>query len=219
MLSRLKTIRRRSDGAAAIEFALVFPVLIALLFAEAEFCNYLLQQRRAHQAVTLAAEYLSRDADSMMTTGERHVAEDIWMIVNPTSYLAVEARNGQWANSYSRAFASVKFERTGACNGVNCQFTPKTLWSFHYQDIVADPIYLHCEIKVVANGAPLDGHGIPEGVVGRNAVAVVDFTYPYKPLLSGFGLGGREMHVNAIRATRSGLPLDHESDDWVTRCP
>lgn len=205
-------------GVAATEFALIVPILLVLFGGVVELSSFTMQSRRANQAATLAAEFLSRDGDSVLRVAERHIVEDIWMIVNPTAHLATTPRNGLWANGYSRAMASVTFAEDPACQAAECPLLPDVLWSFLYEDIIADPVYLHCEVDIIENAEPLDGTAIRRGVVGRAPAVVVDFTYPYIPLLQGWLFSPVELHVNAVRKTRNGVALEHDPDNLVQRC-
>lgn len=206
------------SGVAATEFALVIPVLIVVFMGLVEVSNFVMQNRRAYQAATLAAEFLSRDGDNVLRAAERHIVEDIWMIVNPTAHLATTPRGGVWANGYSRAMASVAFATDPACRAATCPLLPEVDWSFLYQDVISTPVYTHCDLDIVENSDPLDGHSIREGMVGRAPVVVVDFTYPYIPLLQGWFFPTSELHVNAVRKTRNGVLLGHETDSLVQRC-
>ncbi len=218
MLKRACRLLRDRRGVAAIEFALVLPIFITLFFGVVELCNYNLQSRRASMAVNFAAEYLSRDGNNELAVGERHVVEDIWMITNPTAYLATQARDGNWANGYARALASVRFVPKPGCK-TNCEYAPQPVWTFLYGDVVKEPVSVACKLDIAANSADISGSTIRTGATGRSPVVIADFTYPYKPMLEGWLLPSVELHVRAIRRTRSGMLLEHVPDDFVTRCP
>lgn len=217
MLKPFVAFKRDQQGVAAIEFALVFPVFIILLFGAIELANYNMQTRRAAMAVSFAAEYISRDGDGLMEVSERHVVEDIWMIMNPTADLATKVKDGLWANGYSRALSSVRFEKQSGCV-TNCAYVPKVVWSFLYQDNTETAVSTKCNVDVVANTTKLDGTTIREGATGRTPIVIADFTYPYKPLLEGWLIPRVELHVSAVRRTRNGKVLEHVSDSYVTRC-
>jgi uncharacterized membrane protein len=114
-------------GVAATEFALTVPILLVMFGAVVELSSFTMQSRRASQAATLAAEFLSRDGDSVLRVAERHIVEDIWMIVNPTAHLATTPRDGAWANGYSRAMASVSFAPDPSCQLQECPYLPEVL--------------------------------------------------------------------------------------------
>ncbi|MEO0327973.1 MAG: TadE/TadG family type IV pilus assembly protein [Pseudomonadota bacterium] len=219
MLNLIKSFRSKEDGIAAIEFALIFPVLLVICLGVIEFSNYTMIERRASLATDFAADYLSRDDDGTLELPERWIVEDIWMMVNPTSFEATQARGGQWANGYSRAFASAKFDPVDSnCLGVGCEFDPQVQWSFLFQDIIANPVRVQCEVEIVGNSVPLDGTKIPEGMTGRAPIVIVDFVYPYKPLLGERFFPEQEKHVTAIRKSRDGITLQHVTDSFVEQC-
>lgn len=106
--SRIGLIAEDESGAAALEFGLVMPIFVALFFGFVELSAMNLHSRRAQQSVDFAAEYLSRDNDNMLTQEERWVAEDIWQIVNVTSFNttggdAYENSRGNYARSFAAA--------------------------------------------------------------------------------------------------------------------
>lgn len=206
------------SGVGATEFALIVPILLVVFAGLVEVSSFAMQSRRAYQAANLAAEFLSRDGDNVLRIAERHIVEDIWMIVNPTAHLATTPRDGQWANGYSRAMASVGFVEEPTCHAAPCPLLPEVDWRFLYQDVISAPIYIHCDLEIVENSDPLDGNSIREGVVGRAPVVIVDFTYPYIPLLQGWFFPTSELHVNAVRKTRNGVLLTHEPDNLVQQC-
>ena len=84
MLTVLSHLARDRSGVAAVEFALIIPVFMTLFFGVVEYSKYTMETRRAQMAVDAAADYLSRDNDGTLQMAERHIVEDIWMIMNPT---------------------------------------------------------------------------------------------------------------------------------------
>lgn len=219
MLTLLRRFRKDHRGVAAVEMALIFPILLAFFYSIAEFANYNMQERRAKMAVDFAAEFMSRDSDGEMSLWERHTIEDIWMMVNSTSYLADTPRGGYWANGYSRSLASVDFvPKQPGCQGIDCEYEPDVQWSFLYRDIIARPITTSCNLTIVGDNTKLNGKNIPSGVVGRSPVVIADFVYKYKPLAKTDFFGTKEIHVNAIRHVRGTSALKHGSGDYLTRC-
>ncbi|MGP1680542.1 MAG: TadE/TadG family type IV pilus assembly protein [Burkholderiales bacterium] len=214
----MRRLVRDERAVAATEFALLVPILIIILVAVIELSNFAMQSRRAHQAVVLAADFLSRDGDNSLSISERQIVEDIWMIVNPTAHLATTPRDDIWANGYSRALSSVTFEKAIDCHLSDCPLLPNVQWSFLFQDIIRNPVFTHCDLDVVSNDTALDGTNIRQGVVGNAPVVIVDFTYPYIPLFQGWLFPTLELHVNAVRKTRNAVPLGKQLDQWVTQC-
>jgi hypothetical protein len=216
VLRKLHDLRKRKDGAAAIEFALVFPLLLLLFYAEVEFCNYLMVVRRAAQAANFAGEFLSRDNDDVLDSSEQDAAGDIWMVVNSTISSTPSGRH--WATGFNRSFASISFDKVTGCSTADCEFTPRAVWTSLEKDGAARPFTMTCKVNVVENSASRGESSIPRAVTGRGPIVVVDFTYRYLPLISGLLLQAVDLHESAIRKTRSGAPLNHTSDERVTRC-
>ncbi|WP_404403129.1 TadE/TadG family type IV pilus assembly protein [Pelagibacterium halotolerans] len=209
---------RDERAVAATEFALVLPLLLIVFVGTIEVSNFVLQNRRAHQAAVMAAEFMSRDGDNVLTVSERHIVEDIWMIANPTAHLATQLRDEQWANGYSRSLSSVAFGPAEECDWEDCELLPKVEWTFLYQDIIDRPIYARCELELVPNTVPLNGANMHEGVVGRAPVVIAHFTYPYIPLFQGWLFPTLELPVSAVRKTRNGVLLRVQEDDLAERC-
>ncbi|MEL6687956.1 MAG: TadE/TadG family type IV pilus assembly protein [Pseudomonadota bacterium] len=208
-----KTLKDCESGAVSIEFAFTIPILMAIFFAVAEISYFNMNTRRAQQSVDFAAEYLSRDDDNFLTHNERYLAEDIWQIVNATSF--INTGGHAYANSrgnYSRSFSSIEFVRTPTgCTPEDpkCTLEPKMDWSFLATQGIGSPVRRSCDQEVVSNQKTLDKDTLPEGVLGRGSIVVADFTYKYKPFFEAGPLPESENHIYSIRATRGGATLDH----------
>jgi len=219
MLTSLKRFARATHGIAATEFALIVPLMLVLVIGVVEYSNYSMINRRASLAAEFAADYLSRDNDSLLYLPERWIVEDIWMMVNPTSHNSTVPRGGVWANGFSRSFSSAAFiPDDPACIGQGCSYSVDVQWSFLFRDSVKNPVQLQCDVNIVGNSVPLTGNQLPVGMAGRAPVVVVDFVYPYKPLINNYFVGDQEFHVNAIRKTRDGTVLQHVRDGFVKQC-
>ena len=217
MLRVRKSVLKDDQGLAAVEFALIFPICLVLFMGVVEICNFSLQSRRADMAVNLAAELISRDTDGLLQISERRTIEDVWMIVNPTAYHDVAGPDGEWANGYSREFASVKFISDKNCS-INCSYRPITIWTFLSKDALKNSVSIQCALTVVKNDSDANGSQLRVGTTGRSPIVIADFTYPYEPIFYGFLFHDIELRVSAVRRIRNGLPLDHAPDPLVKRC-
>lgn len=213
------------SGSAIIEFAFVVPISLAIFFAVTEIAYYDLNNRRAQYSVEFAADYMSRDDDFIFSQGEIWMAEDIWQIVNNTSFKNTggDAYN-QSRGKYTRSFSAVHFEKDPlncTIGEPDCELVPKMEWSFLASQGISDPKRRHCNQVIVPNGHALDETTLPIGVVGRSSLAIADFTWKYQPLFkNGLLPEGKEKHITAIRAMRGDRPLAAEiggTSHWV-RC-
>ncbi len=196
-------------GVAALEFVLIFPIFIIVFFSIVELAYYMMVDRRAQFAVDFAAEFMSRDGDSSTSWEEIWVMEDLWQIVNVTSFY--NTGGDAYTNSrgkYTRSFASIEFDAVPAgCSGAACDYEPKVNWSFRASQGISNPRRRSCTQVLVPNADGLDETKLPEGVKGRSALAVADFTYKYRPILNSGLISEQEKHIFAIRKTRGGASL------------
>lgn len=208
MLDFIKRIKEREDGIAFVEFAMVLPALLLMMFATIEYCHYVLLDRRANLVAIFSADYISRDDDGFFSDQERWIVEDIWMVMNPTARGARDL-NGPWAHNYARSYSQISFTPDDPdCRSFGCKYEGKTDWVWRYHGGVSSPRYFSCEAEVKPNTAPQDGKTIPEGMIGRAPVVSVDLTYDYTPLIAGDFLSAHKMYTNAMRKVRLGTPIN-----------
>lgn len=200
--------KRANDGIATLEFALIFPLFITLLYAVAEFANFTMHKRRAQMAIDFAVEYISRDANNSMTNAERMNALDMWNIIHPTAngnFSGDEAR--RQTNGFTRSFAGIEFVPTPAgCAPAECVFEPDVKWTFYWGNKgasgVGSPVRIQCTLEVTDNGVKLDGTNIPRGVAGRSSAIMGAYVVRYKPLLDNRFIKEQDFRVSAIRQAR-----------------
>lgn len=207
--------RREESGIATLEFALIFPLFVTLLYAVAEFTNFTLHKRRAQMAIDFAVEYISRDADNVLTDVERMNGLDMWNIIHPTA-------NGEFSGDetrretswFTRSFAGIEFVATPAgCAPEDCVYEPDVDWTFYWGSQkasgVENPIRIQCALELVDNGAKLDGTNIPRGMGGRSSAIMGIFVVRYKPLLDNRFIKEQDFRVSAIRQARGAKVPSH----------
>ncbi|MCI5048064.1 MAG: pilus assembly protein [Aquisalinus sp.] len=208
----IRRFPKSEQGTSSIEFALIFPVLAAMMLSVIEYSHYITVTRRADYASQFFAEYLSRDADNQLTNGERIQAQESWGILNPHLNDPDDSRRAG-ARTHAYGYASVDFEKADPdCEGSDCELAPNVHWTFYggsYRGIQG--IRMSCDPEIVANSVEQDGTNIPEGMVGRTAIIMTDIVYRYEPILAGGLLPTFEQHVSSVRKTRSGLRLDYRN--------
>lgn len=206
--------KRDDDGIATLEFALIFPLFITLLYAVAEFSNYTMHKRRAQMAVDFAVEYISRDADNTMTDIERMNGLDMWNIIHPTANGGYDGDEGRRQTAgFSRSFAGIEFTPTPAgCAPSECVYEPEVDWSFYWNGAsgTRNPIRIQCALEVVDNGTTLDGTNIPRGVGGRSSAIMGVYVVKYVPLLDNRFIKEQDFRVSAIRQARGAKVPSHD---------
>lgn len=205
-----KRFAASEDGVAFIEFALIVPVFITLAFSLAELFHFNMVDRRAKHAADFAAEYISRDVDNNMMFWERHVAEDIWQIVNTTSFNRnLNISGDRTRGNYTRGFASIAFDPVDpSCTGNDCEYVANPLWVWSVRGRATARKIRTCEQELVSNNTKLDETTLPKAFAGRSSMIVTDFVYRYEPLMDIKLLERSDKHVISMRKTRGGVTLE-----------
>lgn len=68
MLNSIRKFRRSQDGVAAIEFALIIPLMLTTFFGVSEIANYILAARKVANVASSAADLIAQD--TLVTTPE-----------------------------------------------------------------------------------------------------------------------------------------------------
>lgn len=214
--------KREDRGIATLEFALIFPLFITLLYTVAEFSNYTMHKRRAQMAIDFAVEYISRDADNSLSTIERHNSLDMWNIIHPTangSFDGDETR--RQTSGFSRSFAGIEFVATPAgCAPAECVFETDVKWNFYWgggREAPNSPVKIGCSLELVDNTAPLDGANIPRGIPGRSSAIMGIYVVTYKPLFDNKFIKEKDLQVSAIRQAR-GPKVPSHNVSGVKQC-
>lgn len=215
--------KRANDGIATLEFALIFPLFITLLYAVAEFSNYTMHKRRAQMAIDFAVEYISRDADNSLTAVERMNALDMWNIIHPTADGSYNGNENRRQNSgFSRSFAGIEFVPTPVgCAPADCVFEPDVEWTFYWgprSSGPSSPVRIGCDLEVVDNNAKLNGANIPRGIPGRSAAIMGIYVVRYKPLLDNRFIKEQDFKVSAIRQARGSKVPEHPRNQNGKQC-
>lgn len=217
-----RRFRREDEGIATLEFALIFPIFVMLLYAVAEFSNYTLHKRRAQMAVDYAVEFISRDDDTNMSAIERMNSLDIWNIVHPMANGGYNGNQNQRQTAgFSRSFAGIEFEPTPiGCRADECVFEPDVAWTFYWNGASGTdtPVRIDCDLEVVDNGTELNGRNIPRGVLGRTSAIMGIYVVRYKPLLKNKYFDDQDFKVSAIRQTRGPNVIAHPRNQGGTQC-
>ena len=117
------------DGAAAIEFALIFPVMFTLFMGSIELTNLLMANLKTTAATEAASDLLAQTRATANTTNKAgldsyNVAAGLTMSPFPTTGTVAVPTAG-----LKLAFASITFNASG---------TPSVAW--HYEENGASPI-------------------------------------------------------------------------------
>ena len=154
-------IRKDRRGVAAVEFALILPVMLLTYFASAEVTKGVLASRRVTMATRTMADLLGQQS----ATIDKPTLDLIVGAATPVlSPLPTTSTNLQITLS------SVTFKANGS------NYDARTDWTYGYNSGTPRP----CQVlNQVANDAPPASTDVPTGFYGPGSIVVADVTYNY----------------------------------------
>lgn len=187
------SLRLCESGVAAIEFVLVFPLLIGLLVVGNELARYIRARQQLNDyAGMVAYDIAGASADvSVHTLAEmiRRFGLVAPELIDKTKDAWPSGSNGAPYFTVGITMVEMVVIDDSSCNasaGVQykCSFTPKVRWSFGTRQRACGDL-----AKRVGSSVSLGD--LPEGAFQPNAVVVVDVKAAYSSIFpTGFKLGG-----------------------------
>ena len=98
MFARLQAFRRRTDGGAAVEFAIIAPVFFMALFGVAQFGWAFLCGHSVRSAVQKEARLLITTPGTSAATIKTAVLNDLKTLINPSITIALTTETASGAS-------------------------------------------------------------------------------------------------------------------------
>lgn len=193
-------LARGVSAASAIEFALVLPVLIALMMGSVEMFRLAMTGKKAVATANAIGEMLS-SSQSPPTAGELQFISDSGMIIDPDVLTDAQIRGVNWWSIMTASFTSVVFRPTVAGCTVRCKYTAHVAWSAGGQRRPCGTL------QSVADGSAYNPTTLPVSLFGPGSTIVVDSQYAYRPLFGDRIVGPRTITRSAYFAPRYIEPL------------
>lgn len=120
---------RARHGIAAVEFTLIFPILLGVSAGIFEYSSFVRQSRQLTDTANSVAEILAADSDSTVTSTDLHYAVDSTMLTFP-KVLSDSTRKGiAWGNDITISLAGVSFAPTVTTCTSNCTYKAAINWT------------------------------------------------------------------------------------------
>ena len=157
--------RRDKGGVAALEFALLLPVMLLMYFASAEVTKAVMASRKVTAATRAMSDLLAQQANSVTDTTLADIFAAAKPVMSPFPATAVELQT---------TLSNIKFV---VQPGNPSAYDAFTVWSSTTTSNPKRP----CTAKLtpVANSADPTPAGVPTGLYGGGTVVVADVTYVY----------------------------------------
>ena len=229
VLAALLRFRERSDGVSAIEFAIVFPVLMMLMLAGTQLVTYINAVRKVEATASSISEMLSQTYNPntpaattvYVTANDLHFAFDQTMVVFP--YLMKDAaRQGiPWPQDISLDFASVKFTPNGSnCTGQYDQsgcYVANVVWT----TTGAGSNYRSCGTLQSTTSSYPDKTKLPSYVFSAGSLIVVDVVFIFVPTFGANFFGTQRIARSVYIQPRYASLIDFNvlgNDGIATEC-
>jgi Flp pilus assembly protein TadG len=164
----LRRIRREEDGIAAVEFAMILPLMLTLYIGTAEMTNAIMASRKE----TLVARTLS-DLIAQQASGVDLVEADLDGIFNAATAIMAPFNPAV----LKMTITSVEFvANAGAASGTG--FDAKPRWTAVRNGSTKRP----CAVLTKVNNTDTPAaNNMPVGIYGAGSVIVADTSYTYVP--------------------------------------
>jgi Flp pilus assembly protein TadG len=196
----LKSFAHRAEGIAAVEFALIVPIMVVLFIGAVEMSQAITVNRRVTQVGSTAGDLVARASENISAT-------DIADIMNVGSYLL---------SPYNPV--PLKVDISVIASTASSATDTKQQWICTYNG--SNPGTVACTCPKTAYALPATGM-----VTTSDYVVVADVTYAYKPPLFDVfmkatwgGSGTYNMKEKVYLKPRSNCPQITKSDGTTCGC-
>lgn len=200
-------------GVAAIEMALVAPVLILLLVTGADTARFVSATRKVTQIADTIATITSENTTGSVTSANLRFYSDSAMVVFPQLLQDGKTHGNDWTNNVSITVSSVKFVQVA---GISQGLVSWTAGDVRRPCLVPMISILDTQIPT-----PLT---LPQSVLNSNvsSVIVADVSYHFTPLIGSSLLGTLTISRSFYLAPRYVPSIAFDSSagsESATACP
>lgn len=229
--------RSAEDGIAAIEFALILPTLLLIMFLAIQVVAYIDATRKVELVAHSISQMISQSVPPNNTTVARvnatdlHFSYDATLVLFPYVMKDAKRRGRTWSQNISINYASIQFTaRNAACQSnpdtssdLSTCFDANVVWTTTGTAQPGGDNYRPCDTLQVpaADDAAPNRTSLPRSSYGPGSLVVIDVVFDFKPTF-GSGL------VPAVRIARSAyvqpryaslVNFDTTNNDGIaTRC-
>lgn len=234
---RLRRFRAADDGLAAIELALILPVLLVFMLGGIQLVAYINAVRKVELVVESISQMISQTTPpsngstsvATVNAGDLHFSYDSALVLFP--YLMSEGRRQgkSWWQVVTINYASIQFTQVAtSCSDssdLSACYRADVVWtSTGTTQPSGGPAYRPCGIAQVAasNTAAPTPQTLPRSLFGPASMVVIDVTFTFNP---AFGAG----YLPSLRIARSAyiqpryaslITFDTTGNDGIaTKCP
>ena len=186
---RRKTFARSNHGLAAVEFALILPVMLAFIFGGYETVRAITCARRLTILANAIVQQVTSNTTGTILNTDAHFYYNTAMVVFPQSMKDAARYNNYWWQDVNVAISSIAF--TTVCT-LSCTYVPNVIWSVNSSRSCVIPP------TPASNTAAPSMTTLPIDIYGPGSLIVVDVTYNFHTIFSGNFLGSYLSNLNTL---------------------
>ncbi len=190
-------LARSRTGIAAVEFAMILPLMIALMLGSVEIARYIVFSRKVELVANTAVEMLTQNGTGTVNYTDLHFAQDSTMVIFPQILQDAANKGVTWSNDISISMASVQFSPQPATCTNSCTYVAKVVWNSG-----PNPRPCGTNLAAVADTSTPTPTTLPTDLYGPGSVLVVDITFTYTPLFTQKLFGTIKLSRSAFVAPR-----------------
>jgi Flp pilus assembly protein TadG len=216
----LKRFWEARQAIAAVEFALVLPLLVILMLGSVEAARLITFARRVTLVATTAVEMLTQIGTGTINYVDLHFAVDSTMVIFPQILQDAAQKHVSWSNDIEVSIASVVFTPNPSTCTSNCSYVAIVVWN---SGPASNKRTCGVPLISAADTAAPSKTTLPADVFGPGSIVVVDIVFSCTPI-SGFGLFGTIPIARSAYLSPRYVPLIKyavaSGDDGIgTECP
>ena len=168
---------RSNRGVAMLEFTLVTPFLIALMFGSFELTRYINTTRQITNLADSVAQLFAQNTTGSINDTDLHFAIDSTMVTFPNVLGDAHKQGIYWWQDITVAMSSVLFSPTVAGCTSNCTYNAKVMWTTGSRPCSTN-------LTPAADTAAPSSTTLPTDAFGPGSMIVVDVVYNYRPIVA-----------------------------------
>ncbi|WP_416357828.1 TadE/TadG family type IV pilus assembly protein [Aureimonas phyllosphaerae] len=171
-------LRREEDGTAAIEFAIILPVMLVLLLGTFEISRYIYASNQIVHAVSMVGQMASQLPASAKASDVQRIWSAAPLIAPEAGAVARRLGRSVWSDALTVTISNIAFDKSDAACQTDCQYQASVAWSVGQSPLACGTISQGQKLP------PTDAI-IPTEFFGDGSVILVQAALPYVPQLEG----------------------------------
>lgn len=176
MASLFARFARERKGVAAIETAILLPVVAVLALSGFDLARYAIYARKVQLASATAAELVARNDSGKISQSDMEAFYYAQLLMFPEAMEDAEASGGSVLTTLSSTLSGVSFVKSSASCTANCAYKGYVAWTGGSGRPCGTPM------QSVSNTAQPSSTTLPEASFGPNFLIVADLSFQYKPI-------------------------------------